>query len=127
MAQKDFPQPTDSELQILRVLWKLGRGTVKQVHAALGENAAYTTVLTFLQNMTEKGIVKRDETSRAHVYEPAYSQEKTQQALIRNLMRKAFEGSSAHLVVQALSSQTISKKELEKIRDLIDQLEKKKS
>ncbi|MEO8204584.1 MAG: BlaI/MecI/CopY family transcriptional regulator [Chthoniobacterales bacterium] len=127
MKKQGLPRPTDSELQILQELWKLGSGTVKQVHEALGENTAYTTILKLLQIMTEKGLVNRDEALRAHIYHPVFSEDETQQSLVRGLLQKAFGGSSARLVMQALSSQSISSMDLAKIRELIQQLEERKS
>ncbi len=119
-----LPQPTRAELAILRVLWKQGRCTVRQVHEALQEeqdkDTGYTTVLKLLQNMTEKGLVRRDERERTHVYEPALNEQKTQRDLLRDLMDRAFGGSAASLVIQALSMKKASPEELEEIRKLLD-------
>ncbi len=118
------PQPTRAELAILRVLWKQGRRTVRQVHEALQEtqdkDTVYTTVLKLLQNMTEKGLVHRDERERTHVYEAAINEQKTQRELLRDLMDRAFGGSAASLVIQALSIKKASPEELEEIRKLLD-------
>jgi BlaI family penicillinase repressor len=122
-----LPQPTRAELAILRVLWKQGRCTVRQVHEALQEeqdkDTGYTTVLKLLQNMTEKGLVRRDERERTHVYEPAINEQKTQRDLLRDLMDRAFGGSAASLVIQALSMKKASPEELEEIRKLLDKHE----
>jgi predicted transcriptional regulator len=122
-----LPQPTRAELAILRVLWKQGRCTVRQVHEALQEeqdkDTGYTTVLKLLQNMTEKGLVRRDERERTHVYEPALNEQKTQRDLLRDLMDRAFGGSAASLVIQALSMKKASPEELEEIRKLLDKHE----
>ena len=122
------PRPTDAELNILRVLWKLGASTVRQVQAALGgeETTGYTTVLKFLQIMTEKGLVERDESSRTHVYRPKLSEQHTQRQLLRDLLGRAFGGSVGKLVVQALSAERSSTEELREIRRLIAQMEKEK-
>jgi BlaI family penicillinase repressor len=121
------PQPTRAELDILRVLWTQGRCTVRQVHEALREtqdkDTVYTTVLKLLQNMAEKGLVRRDERERTHVYEAAINQQKTQRALLRDLMDRAFGGSTASLVIQALSAKRATPEELAEIRKLLDQNE----
>jgi predicted transcriptional regulator len=122
-----LPQPTRAELAILRVLWKQGRCTVRQVHEALQEeqdkDTGYTTVLKLLQNMTEKGLVRRDERERTHVYEAAINEQKTQRDLLKDLMDRAFGGSAASLVIQALSMKRASPEELEAIRKLLDKKE----
>jgi len=118
-------KPTDAELGILNVLWKLGPSTVRDIHAALGESTGYTTTLKLLQNMTEKNLVVRDEAQRAHIYQAAYSQTDTQQHLVRNLLHKAFSGSAAQLVMQALSTERASPAELAEIRKLINNLSQK--
>jgi predicted transcriptional regulator len=122
-----LPQPTRAELTILRVLWKQGRCTVRQVHEALREtqekDTGYTTVLKLMQNMAEKGLVRRDERERTHVYEAAINEQKTQRELLRDLMDRAFGGSAASLVLQALSMKKASPEELEEIRKLLDKNE----
>ncbi len=122
-----LPRPTRAELSILRVLWKQGRCTVRQVHEALQEeqdkDTGYTTVLKLLQNMTEKGLARRDERERTHVYEAAITEQKTQRDLLKDLMDRAFGGSAASLVIQALSMKRASPEELEEIRKLLDKSE----
>jgi BlaI family transcriptional regulator, penicillinase repressor len=122
-----LPQPTRAELAILRVLWKQGRCTVRQVHEALRQtqdkDTVYTTVLKLLQNMADKGLVHRDERERTHVYEAAITEQKTQRELLRDLMDRAFGGSAASLVIQALSVKRASPEELEEIRKLLDKNE----
>lgn len=119
-----LPQPTRAELAILRVLWKQGRCTVRQVHEALQKTqeheTVYTTVLKLLQNMAEKGLVRRDERERTHVYEAVLNEQKTQRDLLRDLVDRAFGGSTASLVIQALSIKKASPEELEEIRKLLD-------
>lgn len=119
------PRPTDAELSILRVLWRRGASTVRDVHEELSrENATgYTTILKLLQIMTEKGLVVRDESQRAHVYESAYGEQRTQRQLLTDLVDRAFDGSAAKLVVQALSGRKASAAELDEIRRLLSQME----
>ena len=122
---KSPPRPTDAELQILQELWRLGSATVKQVHQAMGGHVAYTTILKLLQIMTDKGLVRRNEEERAHVYEAVFSQEETQRVLVKGLLSRAFGGSSAQLVLQALAGEKTSKEELAEIKALIERLEGK--
>jgi len=119
---KQTPRPTDAELAILRVLWDRGASTVRQVHEVLGRErpTAYTTALKLLQIMTEKGLVRRDETDRTHVYHARLSQEQTQRQLVRDLVDRAFGGSASKLVMQALAAKRTSAEELTEIRKLID-------
>lgn len=123
-SMDDLPRPTDAELAILRVLWRLGPSTVKQVHEGLSRlSSAYTTTLKQLQIMAEKGLVTRDESLRAHLYEARLPQEETQTRLVDDLLERAFEGSASRLVLRALSSQPASAEELAEIRRLLDRLE----
>lgn len=121
---KSPPRPTDAELQILQELWRLGPATVKQVHQSMGGHVAYTTILKLLQIMTEKGIVRRNEEARAHVYDAVASQEETQQALVKGLLSRAFGGSASQLVMQALSTNRATPDELNQIKKLIKRLSK---
>ncbi len=116
------PRPTDAELAILRVLWERGPSTVRQVHDVLSRErpAAYTTALKLLQIMTDKGLVRRDEADRTHVYHPRLSEEQTQRQLIRDLVDRAFGGSASKLVMQALATKRSSDEELGEIRRLLD-------
>lgn len=117
---KDRRKPTDAELAILRVLWARGPSTVRDVAEAMGRQGAYTTVLKLLQIMTEKQLVRRDESTRTHVYEAAYSEDQTQKQLIADLLDRAFDGSAAKLVLQALETRKATPEELAEIRRLID-------
>jgi predicted transcriptional regulator len=119
------PRPTDAELAILRVLWERGPATVRDVHEALQSTQAsgYTTVLKLMQIMTDKGLVERDETQRAHVYRATSSQRSTQRQLLGDLVDRAFGGSPAKLVLQALAGRRTSPEELHEIRQLLDELE----
>lgn len=116
------PRPTDAELAILRVLWERGPSTVRQVHDVLLRErpTAYTTALKLLQIMTEKGLVRRDETERTHVYQARLSEEQTQRQLVRDLLDRAFGGSATKLVMQALAARRASAEELSEIRRLIE-------
>jgi predicted transcriptional regulator len=123
--RKTTPRPTDAELAILRVLWDRGPSTVREVHEALrsSQTSGYTTVLKLLQIMTDKGLVVRDESQRAHVYGTKLSEQRTQRQLLGDLVDRAFGGSSAKLVLQALSGRRATVEELRDIRALLDQLE----
>ncbi len=125
MTQPDVPRPTDAELAILRVLWERGPSTVRDVHEALSRTQAtgYTTVLKLMQIMTDKGLVVRDESQRAHIYQASQSEQKTQRQILADLVQRAFGGSSAKLVMQALSGRKATRAELDEIRELLDTLE----
>jgi BlaI family transcriptional regulator, penicillinase repressor len=118
-------KPTEGELAILSILWDQGPCTVGQIQETLSKEreTGYTTALKLLQIMTEKGLVVRDESKRAHVYRAKFTEEQTQQQLVGDLLERAFGGSATRLVVQALSSRRASKKELGQIRNLLDELE----
>lgn len=126
MPDAALPRPTDAELEILKVLWRRGPCTVREVFDSLSESkqTGYTTVLKFMQIMAEKGLVRRDETERAHRYEAALAEEETQRQLVGDLLRRAFDGSAKRLVMQALSAERASTGELEEIRRLLDRLER---
>ncbi len=129
MNKKPLPQPTDAELELLRILWERGPSTVREIHDSLREakTTGYTTTLKILQRMTDKGLVRRDETQRSHVYSAVRRAEQTQRQLVRNLLRAAFGGAPARLVVQALSEEAVSPDELAEIRKLLDELEARQS
>ena len=113
-------KPTDAELAILRVLWSRGPSTVRQVAAAMDREGGYTTVLKLLQIMAEKGLVTRDESARTHIYAPAYTEDQTQRQLVMDLVERAFDGSAAKLVLQALASKKATPEELDEIRKLLN-------
>jgi predicted transcriptional regulator len=119
-------RPTDAELVVLRALWQGGPSTVRQVHAALSRSRelGYTTVLKMLQVMTAKGLVTRDTSERSHVYAPTRTEGQTQRSLVDDLMSRAFGGSAARLVVQALSARPASAEDLAQIRELLDRAER---
>jgi BlaI family penicillinase repressor len=112
------PKPTEAELEILRVIWDRGPCTVRDVHEVLGRTR-YTTVLKLLQIMAGKGLVRRDESGRTHVYRTCRSERQTQRQLVTDLLSRAFRGSAAELVVQALAAKPASAEELAEIRRLI--------
>ena len=116
------PRPTDAELAILRILWERGASTVRQVHEMLLRDrpTAYTTALKMLQIMTEKGLVRRDESDRTHIYHPRLSEEQTQRQLVRDLLDRAFGGSATKLVMQALNARRTSAEEMTEIRRMIE-------
>ncbi|MEC7843326.1 MAG: BlaI/MecI/CopY family transcriptional regulator [Candidatus Latescibacterota bacterium] len=116
-------RPTDGELEILQVLWNLGPSTVRRVHETMGSTAAYTTTLKLLQIMHGKGLVRRDETGHAHIYEATPEKDETRLLLARDLAERAFSGSTARLALHALSSARASAEELAEIRALLDRLE----
>ena len=124
------PQPTASELAILRVLWRRGRSTVRDVlddlngARAPGNPAGYTTVLKLMQIMADKGLVRRDESQRTHVYEPATGEDQTQRRLVKEMLDRVFSGSARKLVLHALSAQKASPAEIAEIRALLDEMER---
>ena len=117
-------KPTEAELTLLNVLWQMGPVTVRQVHDVVSETqkTGYTTVLKILQIMHEKTLVIRDESNRAHVYAAAHSQMQTQSSLLKDLVSKAFGGSTSKLVMRALDKST-SQEEIADIRQLLNELE----
>jgi predicted transcriptional regulator len=126
MSKPNRPNlPTDSELEILNVLWASGPATVREVHEALSnKGTGYTTVLKQMQMMVDKGLLTRSERFRSHVYQPSVPREETQQQLAGNLLHRAFGGSARNLVLGALSARKVSAKELDEIRTLLDDVEK---
>jgi predicted transcriptional regulator len=118
-------KPTDAELEILTALWSIGEGTVRDVHTVINRRRAaeYSTLLKFMQIMTEKGLVQVDQSQRAHVYRAARPQEFTQRQLAGDLLERVFSGSAKGLLVGALSARKTSKKELAEIRKLLDEYE----
>ncbi|MGA2136276.1 MAG: BlaI/MecI/CopY family transcriptional regulator [Bryobacteraceae bacterium] len=120
------PKPTDAELEILTVLWSRGPSTVRDVHDVITgrKPAQYTTVLKQLQVMAEKGLVRRDETQRSHVYRPTRPREWTQRQLAGDLLHRAFEGSAKGLMMGALAARKASKKELAELRRMLDEYQK---
>lgn len=119
------PKPTESELEILNIIWQQGHVTVRQVHEYLSQtkDVGYTTTLKLMQIMLEKGFLRRTEDSRSHVYSAVLSQKETQQTLLGRFVETAFQGSAADLVMQALGTHKTSAEELNEIRKLLNNLE----
>src|SRR6202171_813967 len=126
MKQTPPQKPTASELEILRVLWTRGPSTVREVHDALKERRAmgYTSVLKFLQIMTAKGTVRRNETQRAHVYEACLPAEQTKRQLAGDMLQRVFEGSASQLMMHALAGSKSSPEEISELRRLLDAYER---
>ncbi|HWW41853.1 BlaI/MecI/CopY family transcriptional regulator [Pedobacter sp.] len=121
------PKPTESELEILQILWEKGDSTVREVHEILEKNkeAGYTTTLKLMQIMHEKGLVSRDTSSKTHIYRALVNQQKTQQQLVNKMIDNVFNGSAARLVMQALGNHTASEDEINSIKKYLDELSKK--
>ena len=124
-----LPKPTAGELEILRVLWRRGPSTVHQIHPELkrGDRVGYTTVLKLLQIMFEKGLVRRDESTRPHVFRAAVAEAQVKRRLVADLLDQVFEGSSMSLVMQALSAKPATPEEVRKLRRLLDEIEGERS
>jgi predicted transcriptional regulator len=124
----DPPRPTDAELEILTVLLSIGPATVRDVYDAINRRrpAQYSTVLKFMQIMAEKGLLRRNQAQRAHIYETARPREWTQQQLAGHLIERAFSGSAHALLIGALSAKKATKQELDGMRKLLDQYRKEK-
>jgi BlaI family penicillinase repressor len=127
MKRRPLQKPTASELEILRVLWERGPSTVREVHAALNEKkpTGYTTVLKLLQIMVVKGSVRRNEEQRAHVYEACQPADKTKSQLAGDVLQRVFQGSASQLMVHALAGRRTSQQEIEELRRLLDEHERK--
>jgi predicted transcriptional regulator len=126
MANFKSTHPTDAELAILNVLWDKEPCTVRQVHEAIGRErpTVYTSTLKLMQLMAAKGLVVRDESMRSHVYCAAIPQKQAQQRLVNDLLERAFGGSAEQLVMRVLSAKKVSPKELAKIREILDKIER---
>jgi len=122
------PRPTQAELEILRVLWRLGPSSVRDLHESLNgvRPMGYTTVLKLLQIMIAKGLTTRDESGRTHVYRAAMAEEETQRQLVTDLLERAFGGSASRLIQQALESKRATPEEMAEIRRLIDRATRSK-
>lgn len=117
-------KPTESELEILQILWNRGKATVREVHEELSvsKESGYTTTLKLMQIMFEKGLVTRDDSNKTHIYEPLISKESTQKQMVGKMVTSLFGGSTSSLVMQALGSGATSKEELEEIQKILDNL-----
>ncbi len=125
MARGKTSRPTDRELTILRILWDSGPSTVRHVNDAMNADGStgYTTTLKLMQIMTEKGLLRRDDSKFKHVFKPALTEEKAQKQLVGDLLERAFSGSAEKLVMRALSAKNISARELASIRKMLDEFE----
>ncbi|MBC6990596.1 MULTISPECIES: BlaI/MecI/CopY family transcriptional regulator [Hymenobacter] len=128
MSKSPPPKPTESELEILQVLWQHGPNTVRFVNDQLSQkrDVGYTTTLKLLQLMLEKNLVHREDDSRTHVYRAAVKEEETQGVLLDRFVEATFGGSAMKLVMQALGNRSTSKEELDQIRSLLNEIEKQK-
>jgi len=126
MANTRYIKPTESELEILQVLWSRETASVRDVHEELAKSkdVGYTTTLKLMQIMHEKGIVKRDDSFKTHIYQAAVSKEKTQKHLLGKMINTLFGGSPTELIIQALGNHKASPQELEEIQQLLDNLKK---
>jgi predicted transcriptional regulator len=126
MAVTKYIKPTESELEILGVLWEKTVASVREVHEELAKtkDVGYTTTLKLMQIMHEKGLVKRDDSIKTHIYQAIVSREKTQKQLLGKMINTLFGGSPTELVMQALGNHKASAGELEEIQKLIDNLKK---
>jgi predicted transcriptional regulator len=128
MEKQKLVKPTESELEILSILWKSGAATVRTVHEDLAKtkDAGYTTTLKLMQIMHEKGLVTRDTGSKTHIYTAAINKEKTQIQIVNKMIKNLFAGSPIEMVLQALGENKTTNEELKKIEDLIAQLKQQK-
>jgi len=128
MSNTSIPRPTNSELEILRVLWSRGPATVRDVHETISSGkpgaTGYTTILKLMQIMTEKGLLERDEAERAHIYKTKVTREKTQRAIVGHMLDRVFAGSASDLMLQALASKPTSPGEIRELRELLARYEK---
>lgn len=126
MATTKYVKPTESELEILGVLWTRGLASVREVHEELAKSkdVGYTTTLKLMQIMHEKGLVKRDDSVKTHIYQAAVSREKTQKHLLGKMINGLFGGSPTQLVIQALGNYKASESEIEEIQQLLNNLKK---
>ncbi len=128
MSKKNNNSPTQTELEVLRILWDFGSATVREVHEKISPHGetGYTTTLKTLQNMLEKSLVTRQEAGKSHVYAAAIAEETLQQSLLGNFLKIAFGGSAKKLVLQALGSHSATHEEISEIRRMLDEIEKNK-
>lgn len=127
MTRQKQSGPTEREMEILTILWQRGPSTVRQVNEVMNvrQETGYTTTLKFMQIMVNKGLLSRDDSQFKHLFEAAVTEESTQKQVVGNLLDRVFSGSTEKLVMRALSAKKVSKRDLGKIRDLIDRMEGK--
>jgi predicted transcriptional regulator len=128
-SKRILPKPTDAEMEVLNVLWKFGPSTVRSVNDELSRNkeVGYTTTLKIMQIMFEKGLVRRDQQGRTHIYEPLLTEAEVQEKVLDKLLQTTFGGSAKNLVMRVLGQNRSSREELEEIKKLIDKLESEQS
>ena len=127
MARQNIQKPTEAELEILSIIWQREAATVKEVHEIIGETrpTAYTTILKLMQIMTEKGPVERDERAKAHVYRAKIEREATERRFAEDLLKRVFGGSASQLVMRVLETKPASDEELNEIRQMLDEAERR--
>ena len=127
MSNIQHIKPTESELEILQILWQKKECTVREVHEILEKTkpVGYTSTLKLMQIMHEKGLVDRDTSARTHIYTPLLNQEKAQKQLVKKMVENVFNGSAANLVMQALGNHKTNPEEIEEIKNFLDQLKNK--
>ena len=125
MKKLKYPKPTEAELGILRVLWRRGPSTVREIWEQINpeQKTGYTTILKIMQIMNEKGLLERDEAQRSHVYRARLTEEQTQRQMVGHLLERVFSGSAPKLVMQALAVKKATPEELAQIRKVLDELE----
>jgi len=121
------PPPTDAEVEILRILWERGSSTVREVHNDISRRkpVGYTTVLKQMQVMLQKGLLVRSDRFRSHLYEPAQTQNETQRQLAGSMLKQVFDGSARQLLQSALAGRKVDRRELQEIRDVLNEYERK--
>lgn len=128
MVKQKTSKPTESEIEILSILWDRKMATVREVHEELlkTKEAGYTTTLKLMQIMFEKGLVTRDDSSKTHIYKPFVNKEKTQKQFLNKMIDSLFSGSSTELVLRALGNKNTTDEELDRIQGLIKELKLRK-
>lgn len=127
MRKSGISQPTEVELQMLRILWELGPSPVREIHARLNadKGTIYSTTVKMLSVMLDKGLVRRDENASPHIYRAAFTRETAGKRMLSDLIEKVYDGAAMSLVLQALASTQATKEELDEVRRLLDQMEGK--
>ena len=126
MKATEMIKPTESEMEILKIVWEEGDSTVREVHELLSEkkSAGYTTTLKLMQIMHEKGLLNRNDETRSHVYSAAVKKESIQKQVVNKMINGMFKGSTAKLIMHALGNHHASKEEIEEIKEYLNEMEK---